>query len=80
MMGSILSDTKNLKSSVTAADSEALKALSALAGIRDTDAFYAEMYKASLSYEGMSDEEILFSDYKEYETDGTKYAIGCISA
>ena len=80
MMGSILSDTKNLQSSVTAADREALKALSALAGIHDTDAFYAEMYKASLSYEGMSDEEILFSDYKEYETDGTKYAIGCISA
>ena len=33
-------------------------------------AFYQEMYKALLSYVGMSDEEIFFSDYKEYESGG----------
>ena len=37
------------------------------------------MYKQSISYEGMTDEEIFYSDYKEYETKGKKYAIGCIS-
>ncbi len=81
MMGSILSDTGGLHSDATTdADREAVKALSAIAGVSDPDAVYQEMYKASLSYEGMTDEEIFFSDYKEYETAGRKYAIGCASA
>lgn len=81
MTGSILSDTQNLQSdNTTFADREALKELSAIAGIEDTDALYQEMFKASISYEGMTDEEIYFSDYKEYETNGRKYAIGCINA
>ena len=37
------------------------------------------MYKASISYKGMTDEEIFFSDYKEYEAGGKKYSIGCIN-
>ena len=45
-----------------------------------TNAFYQEMYKASISYDGMTDEEIFFSDYKEYETGKTKYGIGCVNA
>ena len=81
MLGAVLSDTHNLQSeSTTAADREAVKALSVRAGISYTDAFYQELFKASLSYEGMSDEEIFLSDYKEYESGGKKYAIGCISA
>ena len=68
MVGSILSDTKNLQSNTTTfADREALRELSELAGISDTDALYQEMFKASLSYDGMMDEEIFFSDYKEYD-------------
>ena len=79
MMGAILSDTKNLQSEATTfADREALRELSGIAGISDTDAFYSEMYKALLSYEGMTDEEIYFSDYKEYETEGRKYGIACM--
>ena len=79
MMGAILSDTKNLQSEATTfADREALRELSGLAGISDTDAFYNEMYKALLSYEGMTDEEIYFSDYKEYEVDGKKFGIACM--
>ena len=81
MMGAILSDTHNLHpGSYTFADKEALRELSGIAGVEDTNAFYAEMYKASFSYEGMTDEEIYFSDYKEYEAGGKKYAIGCIEA
>ena len=38
------------------------------------------MYSASISYEGMTDEEIFFSDYKEYEKGGVKFAIGCVNA
>ncbi len=81
MMGAILSDTGGLHSdAATDADREAVKALSAIAGVSDPDAVYQEMFKASLSYEGMTDEEIFFSDYKEYEAAGRKYAIGCASA
>ena len=80
MIGSILSDTANLQSNnTTSADREAVKALNDIAGISDTDAFYQEMYKASLSYEGMTDGEIFLSDYKEYESGGTNYSIGCIN-
>ena len=80
MIGSILSDTANLQSNnTTSADREAVKALNDIAGIPDTDAFYQEMYKASLSYDGMSDGEIFLSDYKEYESGGTNYSIGCIN-
>jgi manganese-dependent inorganic pyrophosphatase len=80
MMGSILSDTKNLQSNTTTADREALKELSGIAGVSDTDAFYQEMFKASISYAGMSDEEIFYSDYKEYEGGNMKYGIACINA
>ena len=81
MLGALLSDTNNLKTGTTAADREALKALSSLAGIQDTDAFYQGMFKASIAYEDMSDEEIFFSDYKEYTTaSGTTYGIACVSA
>lgn len=80
MLGAILSDTANLQSAnTTSADREAMKALSEIAEIHDTDSFYQEMYKASLSYEGMTDGDIFFSDYKEYESGGTKYSIGCIN-
>ena len=80
MMGSVLSDTRNLQLNTTSADREALKTLSRLAGIEDTDAFYLEMYKAAVSYEGMTDEEIFFSDYKEYEKGGRTFAIACMNA
>lgn len=81
MMGAILSDTRNLQANTTTfADREAVKELSGIAGIKDTGAFYQEMYKASVSYNGMTDEEIFFSDYKEYEYSGYKYSIGCINA
>ena len=80
MMGAILSDTKDFKNSTTtSADHEAVQILSDMAGIADTEGFYREMYKASISYKGMTDEEIFFSDYKEYEAGGKKYSIGCIN-
>ena len=81
MVGSILSDTRNLQSNATTfADREALKALSLLAGISDTDALYQKLYLASISYDGMTDEEIFFNDYKEYERGGKKFGIGCVNA
>ena len=81
MLGAILSDTSNFKSgTTTSADKEAIKALKPISGISDTDAFYREMYKASISYDGMTDEEVFYSDYKEYESNGTHFCIGCVNA
>lgn len=81
MLGAILSDTKNLQSGTTTyADREAVKALGNLGGIPDTNAFYQKMYKALISYEGMSDREIFFSDYKEYKIGNKKLSVGCINA
>ncbi len=81
MAGAILSDTGNLQAdTVTFADQKALEILCGIAGITDPDAFYREMYKASVSYEGMTDEEIFYSDYKEYESGGTKFSIAYVAA
>lgn len=48
------------------------------AGIDDVKAFYLGLHAALLSYEGMTDEDILFSDYKEYEVSGVKFGIGAV--
>ncbi|MBQ3379877.1 MAG: DHH family phosphoesterase [Clostridia bacterium] len=80
LLGAILSDTNNFENNTaTTADREAVKALCDLAEISDKDALYLEMYKQSISYEGMTDEEIFFGDYKEYETTGGNFSIGCIN-
>ena len=81
LLGAILSDTYNLSSStVTDADREAVPALAGIAEVADIDTYYNELHAAGLSYEGMSEEEILFSDYKEYEAGNVKFGIGLISA
>ncbi len=81
IMGAILSDTSNLKSdSTTTADREILPIVAAEAGVEDTDAFYANQYKASIAYDGMTDEEIFASDLKTYDKNGQTYAIGVVQA
>ena len=81
IMGAILSDTDNLTgSTVTEADREAVKTLSVIAGVSDVEELFSHMHEESLSYEGMSDEEILFCDYKEYEASGVKFGIGAVNA
>ena len=80
LLGAVLSDTTNLTgTTVTEADRQAVPDLARRAGIDDVKAFYLELHSALLSYEGMSDEEILFSDYKEYEVSGVKFGIGAVS-
>lgn len=81
LFGGMMSDTSSLKSlTTTSADRTAYQELSKIAGIRDPEAFYQEMFKASLSYEGMDDMEILNSDIKDYEAGGRSFAIGCVNA
>ena len=81
LLGAVLSDTTNLTATtVTEADKAALEKLSEIAEVEDVDALYRRMREQALSYEGMSNEEILFSDYKEYEAYGTKYGIGLVNS
>ncbi len=81
LLGAILSDTANLTgTTVTEADRKAAADLAVRAEIRDADAFYKGLHTESLSYEGMSNEEILFSDYKEYEVSGVRFGIGSVKA
>jgi len=80
LLGAILSDTSNLTgSSVTETDRQAVVKLAEIAGITDVKAFYQSLHSEALSYAGMSNEEILFSDYKEYEISGLKIGIGLVS-
>ena len=80
LLGAILSDTANLSgSTVTEADRKAAADLAVRAEIRDVDAFYLGLHTEALSYDGMSNEEILFSDYKEYEAAGVRFGIGLVS-
>ena len=77
----VLSDTYNLAGSTTTdADRKAVEVLSERCGVKDVDALYAELHKNLLSYEGFTNLDILFSDYKEYEAFGTKYGIGIVNA
>ena len=80
LLAAILSDTRNMKRNVTEADQEAFEALKAYSGIADTDVLYAKMKEALVSYGDMSDQEIFFSDYKEYETEGIRYCVADTNA
>ncbi len=81
LLGALLSDTSNLTASTTTdADRAAVRELAETAGVSDVDALYAEMHKQALSYEGFTDEEILFSDYKEYEISGYRIGIGQVNS
>ena len=81
LLCAILSDTANLTSSTTTpADKEAASALAETAGVSDTDELFKQLYEKLLSYEGMSDEEIFFSDYKQYEAYGVTFGIGSVNA
>lgn len=81
LLGAVLSDTSNLTAStVTEADKIAVTELAKLAEVKDVNALYAALHAELLSYEGMSDDEIFFSDYKEYEAYGVKFGIGIVNA
>ncbi len=81
LLGAILSDTSNLSvTTTTDADRKAVPALAEIAGVTDTDALFNTLHEKALSYDGMTEEEILFSDYKEYEAGGVTYGIGLINS
>ena len=79
LLAGLLSDTSNMKSKgVTKLDESAFEKLKELSGIVDTEGLFNGMLDAKLSYKELSDTEIFYSDYKDYEHNGVKYGIGCI--
>lgn len=77
---SIISDTRNMKRNVTAADQDAYDHLIKIAQIDDIDSLYNGMAEALTSYGDMSEWEIFQSDYKEYEAGGVRFCIGDVNA
>ena len=76
----ILSDTENFKKSTTTyADRVVYEKLAKLGNLTDPD-IYQKMKTAKESYEGMTDTDIYFSDYKEYTVNGLTYAIPTLRA
>ena len=81
LLGAVLSDTSNCTGSTTTeADRKAVPALAEIAGVSDAEDFYKKLHERAMSYDGMSDMEIMFSDYKEYEAGSVKYGIGLMNS
>lgn len=81
LVSAILSDTNNLTSvTTTDADRKACAYLASVARLSDLNAYYVEMREYAENYEGMSDAEIFYSDYKEYEMNGISVGIACVNA
>lgn len=80
MLGGIYSDTKGLTSDTTTeADRKIAAILLKESKVKNEKEFYDSMYKETISHEGMTDEEIYYSDYKEYVTKGIKYSVANVS-
>lgn len=81
LLSAILSDTLGLKGSTTTdLDRDVCEYLQLIAGIDDLDGYYAILQEHAESYDGMTDEEIFYSDYKEYEMNGKRVGIACVNA
>lgn len=77
MLSALLSDTNNMTSTTTSAvDSMMYAELLPLTGIADAESYYKEMADSLASYTGMTDEEIFFSDYKDYSAESVGREIG----
>ena len=80
MLMALLSDTRNMKRDVTALDQAAYDELVKIAKLGDINAFYQKMAEAIADYGDMTDEEIFYSDYKEYTVGDYSYGIADVIA
>ena len=76
MISGILSDTLCLNSSTTTELDKITVELLASEMNLDYKSYYKEMLKAGTSIEGLTKEEILTQDYKNYQVDDKKYSVG----
>jgi manganese-dependent inorganic pyrophosphatase len=79
MLSAILSDTVIFKSpTTTPMDEEAAKSLAKIAGIHDITKFGIEVKSKLSDVSGISIEDIIKRDYKDYEMNGKKVGVGQI--
>ena len=76
MISGILSDTLCLNSSTTTELDKITVELLASEMNLDYKSYYKEMLKAGTSIEGLTKEEILTQDYKNFQVDDKKYSVG----
>lgn len=78
MVSGILSDTLLLKSpTTTELDKKAVQELSKIANI-EYEEYGMKMFKAGSSIKGKTKEEVLYTDFKNFDIDGKKVGIGQI--
>ena len=76
LLGAIVSDTVIFKSPITTEeDKEIAKKLSAITKIDDLDQFGIDMFNAKSGWATKTAEDIITTDYKEYELGGKKIGI-----
>ena len=81
MLSAILSDTDNLQSSTTTdLDRQAVADLEKKAGIQNRNAYFLAMEEELAAYKDMSDQEIFYSDYKEFTINGISYGCATVVA
>ncbi|UMX47589.1 MAG: manganese-dependent inorganic pyrophosphatase [Candidatus Nealsonbacteria bacterium DGGOD1a] len=79
LVSAILSDTVVFKSATTAEiDAKTAKTLGKIAKISNLKTFGIEIKKQKASLKGLTAEQILHSDYKEFDANGKKFAVGQI--
>ena len=76
MISGILSDTLCLTSSTTTDLDKITVSLLANEMHLDYESYYKEMLKAGTSIEGLTKKEVLTQDYKNFQVEDKKYAIG----
>jgi manganese-dependent inorganic pyrophosphatase len=77
MLAAVLTDTVITKSpTTTRQDREIIPQLSDIAGIDDWHEYGMEIFKVRSSVSDKTDEEIIVSDYKDFEIGGSKFGIG----
>lgn len=78
MVSGIISDTLLMKSpTTTELDKKAIEELSKIAEINPSEYAY-DMFKAGSSIKGMTEEQILYNDFKNFKMDNSKIGIGQI--
>lgn len=76
LMSGIISDTLLLKSPTTTNyDKEVLRKLSLLTGI-DVNTYGMELLKSGINNDGLSVKDVIFKDFKSYNSNGRKIGIG----
>ena len=79
LLGGIISDTLNFSSpTTTKKDYEIAQKLQQIAGVLNCDDLAKEMFEAKSAVGDLTAEQLLQSDYKEYDVKGHRIAIGVI--